>query len=60
VTPVVQRVEGTAPAVQGGETGHTDRELDELAKQLFGRFRGQLRAEVITEREARGLGFDAF
>jgi hypothetical protein len=60
VTPVVQRVEGTAPPVQGGQSGHTDRELDELAKQLFGRFRGQLRAEVITEREARGLGFDAF
>jgi hypothetical protein len=59
-TPVIQRVEGTAPPAQKGDTGHTERELDELAKQLFGRLRGQLRAEVITEREARGLGFDAF
>jgi hypothetical protein len=59
-TPVVQRVEGTAPPVQGGQTGHTDEELDELSKRLFGRLRGQLRAEIITEREARGLGFDAF
>jgi Meckel syndrome type 1 protein len=59
-TPVVQREPGTAPPVQGGQTGHTDRELDELAKQLFGRVRGQLRAEMISEREARGLSFDAF
>ncbi len=59
-TPVVQREAGTAPPAAGGQTGRTDRELDELAKQLFGRVRGQLRAEIINEREARGLGFDAF
>ena len=57
---MVQRAEGAAPPAEGGQTGRTDRELDELAKQLFGRVRGQLRAEVITEREARGLSFDAF
>jgi hypothetical protein len=59
-TPVVQRVEGTAPQGDTGTPARTDKELDELAKQLFGRLRGQIRAEVITEREARGLGFDAF
>ena len=30
------------------------------AKALFGRFRTQLKSEVIHEREAKGLGFDAF
>ena len=40
--------------------GHSDTELDELARALFGRFRTHLRAEVIHEREAKGLTFDAF
>jgi hypothetical protein len=57
--PVVQRVDGAAPAVASGE-GHSDSELDELARELFGRIRSHLRAEVIHEREARGLTFDAF
>jgi hypothetical protein len=58
-TPVVQRVEGSAP--EAPETsGHTDTELDELAKAIFGRIRNHLRAEVIHEREAKGLTFDAF
>jgi hypothetical protein len=35
-------------------------ELDDLARQLFGRIRGHLRAEVIHERELAGLTFDAF
>jgi len=59
-TPVIQRVDGAAPTGASSEGGHTDRELDELARAMFGRLRGQLRAEVITEREARGLSFDAF
>ncbi len=59
-TPVVQREEAPRPAPQAQPTGRSDRELDELAKQLFGRIRGQLRAEVIHEREAKGLTFDSF
>ena len=59
-TPVVQRVEGTAPEPGGGPTGHSDTELDELARAIFGRIRTHLRSEVIHEREAKGLSFDAF
>jgi hypothetical protein len=59
---VVQRVDGAAPPADGqaGTQAHSDSELDELAKALFGRFRTHLRAEVIHDREARGLTFDAF
>jgi hypothetical protein len=58
-TPIVQRVDGAAPAAPS-EEGRSESELDELARALFGRFRTHLRAEVIHEREARGLSFDAF
>jgi hypothetical protein len=60
-TPVVQRVEGSAPGLprDGGSLGTpTERELDELAGALFGRFRTRLRSELIHDREARGLTFD--
>ena len=60
-TPVVQRVEGTAPAPEpAGDATASDEELDQLARQLFGRIRTHLRSEVIHEREAKGLTFDAF
>ena len=59
-TPVVQRVDGAAPDPGGPADGHTDTELDELARALFGRIRTHLRSEVIHEREAKGLTFDAF
>jgi hypothetical protein len=59
-TPIVQRVEGAAPTPDEDTGGHSDSELDELARALFGRIRTHLRAEVIHEREARGLTFDAF
>ena len=59
-TPDVQRVEGAAPPVEDGGAGQSDTELDELSRKLFGRLRGQLRADIIQEREARGLSFDAF
>lgn len=59
-TPVVQRIDGRAPEPAGGDEEHSDAELDELAGALFGRIRSRLRAEVIHEREARGLTFDAF
>jgi hypothetical protein len=58
-TPIVQRVDGAAPAAPS-EEGRSDSELDELARALFGRIRTHLRAEVIHEREAKGLTFDAF
>jgi hypothetical protein len=58
-TPVVQRVDGAAPAAPS-EDDQSDGQLDELAQALFSRIQGRLRAEVIHEREARGLTFDAF
>jgi hypothetical protein len=65
VKPVVQREPAEAPAPAPTSDGAADaaaseKELDQLAQQLFGRLRTRLRAEVIQEREARGLGFDAF
>jgi len=59
-TPVVQRAEGAAPAAENGTGEHSDSELDELARALFGRIRSHLRTEMIHEREAKGLTFDAF
>jgi hypothetical protein len=49
-----------SPAPNAGSMPRSDRELDELAESLFGRFRTQLRRELIHEREAKGLSFDAF
>lgn len=57
-TPVVQRVEGAAPVADDEPEKRSDRDLDELARALFGRIRGQLRSELIHEREAKGLTFD--
>lgn len=59
-TPVIQRVEAPALPPNPADSEPSDAELDELARRLFGRIRTQLRAEVLHEREARGLGFDAF
>jgi hypothetical protein len=62
-TPIVQRVDGAAPPAEDGQRGgqaHSETELDELARALFGRIRNHLRTEVIHEREAKGLTFDAF
>ena len=58
-TPVIQRVDGAAPPAPS-EGGRSESELDELARALFGRIRTHLRTEVIHEREAKGLTFDAF
>ncbi len=59
-TPVVQRIDGSAPAAAapGGGSEHSDEELDELARSLFSRLRNRLRNEYIYEREAKGLTFD--
>lgn len=59
-TPVVQRDAAPPAPVAAEGRASTDAELDELARKLFGRIRGQLRAEVMHEREAKGLSFDAF
>jgi hypothetical protein len=59
-TPVIQRQEAAPSPPEPARSGRSDAELDELATALFGRIRGQLRAEVIHEREAKGLAFDAF
>jgi hypothetical protein len=57
-TPIVQRIDGAAPTTPTPDTGHSDHELDELAKAIFGRLRNRLRSEYIHEREAKGLTFD--
>jgi hypothetical protein len=38
--------------------GHSERELDDLARQLFGRIRTRLRADLLQDREASGFTFD--
>ncbi len=59
MSAVVQRVDGAAPpAPTEAAAGHSEDELDELARALFGRFRNRLRHEYIYEREAKGLAFD--
>lgn len=57
-TAIVQRVDGAAPPPPSEPAGHSEDELDELARALFGRFRNRLRTEYIHEREARGRTFD--
>jgi hypothetical protein len=59
-TPVVQRIDGSPPPAPDptGGAEHSDEELDELARSLFGRLRNRLRNEYIYEREAKGLTFD--
>jgi hypothetical protein len=57
-TAVVQRVDGAAPPAPTEPEGHSESDLDDLARKLFGRFRNRLRAELIYEREAKGLSFD--
>jgi hypothetical protein len=59
-TPIVQRVDGAAPATPEAPAagGQSDEELDVLAKAIFGRIRNRLRSDLIHEREAKGLTFD--
>jgi len=40
------------------KAGHSERELDDLARQLFGRIRTRLRADLLQDREAAGFTFD--
>ncbi len=63
-SPTVQREGPTSPASSGGtaaaaaKAGHSERELDDLAKQLFSRIRTRLRADLLQDREAAGFTFD--
>jgi hypothetical protein len=57
-TPIIQRIDGSAPTPPASDDGKSDRELDELARAIFGRLRTRLRSEYIFEREAKGLTFD--
>ncbi|HEX7223543.1 MAG TPA: hypothetical protein VF231_09840 [Candidatus Limnocylindrales bacterium] len=57
-TPIVQRVDGVAPPAPPESEGQSESDLDDLARKLFGRIRNRLRAELIYEREAKGLSFD--
>ena len=57
-TPIVQRVDGSAPPPPPEPEGQSESDLDDLARKLFGRIRNRLRAELIYEREAKGLSFD--
>jgi hypothetical protein len=57
-TPIIQRIDGSAPTPPASADEKSDRELDELARAIFGRLRTRLRSEYIFEREAKGLTFD--
>ena len=48
----------TSPAAPAAAKGHSERELDDLARQLFGRIRTRLRADLLQDREAAGFTFD--
>lgn len=48
----------TTTSATPARTGHSERELDDLARQLFGRIRTRLRADLLQDREAAGFTFD--
>lgn len=47
-----------SPTAAAARVGHSERELDDLARQLFGRIRTRLRADLLHDREASGFTFD--
>lgn len=47
-----------APGPAPAKAAPSERDLDELAKQLFGRIRTRLRADLLHDREAAGFTFD--
>jgi hypothetical protein len=49
---------GPVPPAGPASSGHSEKDLDELAQALFGRIRGRLRSDLIYDREAKGLTFD--
>jgi len=69
-SPTVQREGGTTSSTTAttssasaarpaaAKEGQSERELDELARQLFGRIRTRLRADLLHDREAAGFTFD--
>jgi hypothetical protein len=67
-TPTVQRDGGTSTAsaspgaaapASGKDAARSERELDELARALFGRIRTRLRSDLLQDREAAGFTFDS-
>jgi hypothetical protein len=60
--PAVQRQEaGGAPAsppAAGAGGGHSELELDDLARQLYDRFRIRFRSELLIDRERAGMLVD--
>lgn len=62
-SPLVQRAESPSSwAPSGGQDSsdpeRSERDLDELAKALFGRIRKRLRIDLLHDREAAGFTFD--
>jgi hypothetical protein len=60
--PVQRAEEGAAPAAAtgagaagGAAPQHSDKELDDLARQLYERIRSRLRLELLVDRERAGL-----
>jgi hypothetical protein len=49
---------GAAAGATAAKAVPSERDLDELAKQLFGRIRTRLRADLLHDREASGFTFD--
>jgi hypothetical protein len=62
VLPAVQRQEaGGAPAstaAGGAGGGRSEQELDDLARQLYDRFRVHFRSELLIDRERAGMLVD--
>jgi hypothetical protein len=60
--PAVQRQEaGGAPAsppAGGAAGGHSEKELDDLARQLYDRVRLHFRSELLIDRERAGMLVD--
>jgi hypothetical protein len=51
----VQRAAESTGAASGGAGGHSEKELDDLARHLYDRLRSRLRQELLVDRERAGL-----
>jgi hypothetical protein len=60
--PAVQRQEAggaqASPAAGGAAGGHSEKELDDLARQLYDRVRLHIRSELLVDRERAGMLVD--
>ena len=48
----------SAPAAPGAPGGHSERDLDDLARKLYPRMRLRIRDDLIIDREAHGLSLE--